>query len=128
MKLNITKYEKQLLVLHNTDFWLHLMSHFSDPNRYPNVLLIVAITLLIVVDTAEAERGFSLSNRLQSFTRNRLKNVHLFQLMFICSHSPRGANGKFDYNQFDVKSVLEKWLKDSKKGRYLGAAFNDLVF
>jgi hypothetical protein len=88
----------------------------------------VAITLLIVVDTAEAERGFSLSNRLQSFTRNRLKNKHLLQLMMICSLSPKDACGSFDISKFDTKAVLAKWLSESPKGRYLNAAFNDLVF
>jgi hypothetical protein len=128
LKSNISTHERQLFTLTNTNFWLHMIAKYSDPVRYGNILLIIAITLLIVLDTSEAERGFSLANRLQSFTRNRLKNKHLFQLMMICSLSPRGTAGKFDYRSFDIKAVLAKWFEGSKKGRYLDAAFNDLVF
>ena len=52
------------------------------------MLLLVAIVLLIVVDTFEVERDFSLSNRLQSFVRNSLKNKHLYALMVMCSTAP----------------------------------------
>jgi hypothetical protein len=33
LKSNITKYEKQLFALGNTDFWLHMISKYSDPMR-----------------------------------------------------------------------------------------------
>ena len=49
-------------------------------------------------------------------------------LMVICSLSPRDARGKNDPKQFDTNAVLARWLEGSKRGRYLDAAFNDLVF
>ena len=47
--------------------------------------------------------------------------------MLTCSLSPRDTKGKHDLKQFDISAVLARWLEGSKRGRYLDAAFNDLV-
>ena len=59
--------------------WAHMLVHFLD--EYPLVLRLVAIALLIPVDTSECERVFSLMNDLKTAERGSLGQVTMNHLM-----------------------------------------------
>lgn len=61
------------------DLWAHMLLHWSD--EYALVLRLVAIALLVPVDTSECERVFSLLNDIKTAERNQLNQVNLTNLM-----------------------------------------------
>ena len=54
-------------------FWAHMSVFFRDEARYPHLLKLVAVVLLVIMDTAINERHFSRMNRIHTGPRNRLK-------------------------------------------------------
>ena len=54
------------------DLWPHMLIHYSDEDRYADILRIVVIALLIPTDTSECERIFSLMNDLKTAERSSL--------------------------------------------------------
>ena len=92
-----------------------------------NYLVIVLIVLLIIVDTSECERGFSLVNRLKTDERNRLKISNLNNLAVTCNLAvPKGSTGAQAIAAFVPMAVFDLWVEGSSKGRCLDAKFNDL--
>lgn len=59
--------------------WPHMLLKFTE--HYKCILRLVAIMLLLPVDTSECERVFSLMNDIKIGTRSRLKQTNLRNLM-----------------------------------------------
>ena len=119
--------ERQLLSKRYIAFWLDMIRDYSGPERYPLLLVVVLLVLLIAVDTSECERGFSLVNRLKTEERNRLLIAHLNDLACVCNHAvPTGSSKVQAIKHFNPQPILDMWMDGSRKGRYLGAKFNDL--
>ena len=59
--------------------WAHMLEHFSE--KYPLVLRLVVIALLIPTDTSECERIFSLMNDIKTAERSSLGQATLKHLM-----------------------------------------------
>ena len=60
--------------------------------------------LILLIATADCERGFSGLNRIKTCPRNRLKTRTLEELMFISIEGPT-------LEQFDFTAAADKWGK-----------------
>ena len=54
-------------------FWAHMSVFFRDEARYPHLLKLVAVVLLVIMDTTINECHFCHMNRIHTGPRNRLK-------------------------------------------------------
>jgi hypothetical protein len=96
-----------------------LTTKFSD--KYTDALVLVVFFLLLMVDTAECERIFSLMNRLKTPLRNRLSTSTLRDIMMICRHGPASVAG------FDPWRAIAKWHDVSQLPRAMNK-FKDEYF
>lgn len=79
---------------------------------FPALLQVIRFVLLIPVDTAECERGFSLMNRLKTDVRNRMGMAQLNDIMFICLHGPKSVT------DFNPDRAIKLWLaRGGERGR-----------
>ena len=53
-------------------YWLHVLSYSGHEMRCGSLLIVIMITLLIPIGSAECERAFSLINRMKTSLRNWL--------------------------------------------------------
>ena len=67
------------VIVNFQDLWSHMLVHYTD--EYLLVLILVAIALIIPVDTSECERIFSLMNDLKTAERSSLNQENLKNLM-----------------------------------------------
>ena len=93
--------------------WSHMLVTFSG--EYMSVLRLVAIMLLIPLDTSEAERIFSLMNDIKTSERSRLGQRNLANLMFWHYH---GRNMKaWEVPVQEILKEFHELVKGSKRGR-----------
>ena len=98
------------------EFWTWVFTHYE--NRYPNILKLICVVLIIVMDTSCCERGFALMNRTHTEERDRLKVETVNDLLMIMNLGP-------DVEDLDVQDMVGRWLHASTKGRQLGSKFNN---
>ena len=79
-----------------------------------NILALLRITLIIPVQTATLERGFSLMKRIKSDWRNRLKPEKLLQLMMIKLNGP-------DLEKFDTQPAISLWWNEGSRSHRSGS-------
>jgi len=93
--------------------WSHMLVTFSG--EYMSVLRLVAIMLLIPLDTSEAERIFSLMNDIKTSERSSLGQRNLANLMFWHYH---GRNMKaWEVPVQEILKEFHELVKGSKRGR-----------
>lgn len=68
------------------DIWKSVLQH-ADTGKAAQLL--IEIEMAIALDTACAERWFSLMAEMKNKKRNRMNDELLNKLMFICLHAPR---------------------------------------
>ena len=84
--------------------------------EYMSVLRLVAIMLLIPLDTSEAERIFSLINDIKTSERSRLGQRNLANLMFWHYH---GRNMKaWEVPVQEILKEFRELVKGSQRGRH----------
>ena len=96
----------------------HLYQRFflgRETDGFTKVLAVADVVNLIPVDTAEAERGFALMNRLKDSSRNLMASKYLNDLMFVRLHGPDNMT------EFYPDPAIKLWLSRAKRGRMLQA-------
>lgn len=101
--------------LRYVEFWTWVSRSYL--NRYPTILKLILVILIIVIDTSCCERGYSLMNRTHTAERNLLKVETVNDLMAIVNLGP-------DVDDLDVQDMVRRWLEASQKGRKLSSKFN----
>ncbi|KAJ8037614.1 hypothetical protein HOLleu_18474 [Holothuria leucospilota] len=71
---------------------------------YPEMFKLMSIAMCVMPSNAEAERAFSLQNRIKNKLRTRITTDHLDQLM-------RVAYCQLDLDSFDFQSALDHYSK-----------------
>lgn len=92
--------------------WQSVLCQDSVSGRFRNILALVQIALVIPINSAECERGFSLMARVKCDWRNRLKPDTLTELMSInlCNT---------EYEDYDPEQAILTWLRSGKLPRRL---------
>lgn len=87
--------------------WQSVLRQDSVTGRFRNILALVQIALVIPINSAECERGFSLMGRVKCDWRNRLKPNTLTELMSInlCNTG---------YEDYDPEKAILMWLRSGK--------------
>lgn len=98
--------------------WQRLVTTFDD--RLTFLTFLIKICLKVPYDTSCCERWFSLMNRLKSKYRNRMSQILIQNLMFICAHGPKKLV------DLDVPAAIGMWRNNSKRGRYMGKWMQDM--
>ena len=86
------------------DLWSHMLVHYTD--EYLLVLILVAIALIIPVDTSECERIFSLMNDLKTAERSCIAQTNLRNLMVWHRHA-----SDLPCEKVPVEAILEEFHK-----------------
>ena len=102
---------KHFMSLHKAKEFLEfleflLISHSED---YPDFAVFAEIALVVPLNSASCERGFSCQNKIKTKTRNRLGEGQLERMMKITINGPHFA--QFDYT--DAKANFRA-LKDRR--------------
>ena len=84
--------------------WARMLTKYSD--KYPLVLRLVVVMLLIPCDTSECERVFSLMNDLKTAERNRVGQKNLKNLMIWHSIAK-----KLSFVELPVVAILEEFRR-----------------
>eukprot|EP00967_Tisochrysis_lutea_P095672 scaffold139676_cov39-Tisochrysis_lutea.AAC.1 len=101
-----------------------MLLHFSA--EYTLILRLVAIMLLVPIDTSECERVFSLMNDIKSDTRNKMGIRNLRNLMFWHYHAKA-----IPFNKLHIRNIIEEFLsmgteavlnKSGRRGPHRGTA------
>nr|XP_057918161.1 zinc finger protein 862 [Doryrhamphus excisus] len=88
--------------------WKELFSVHKD--RFPNILILVEIILVLPLSTSVCERGFSFMKRVKSDWRASLTTEMLRRLLFIAIEGP-------SLHAFDASLSFDMWLTGGKRRR-----------
>ena len=92
----------------------HLYQRFyKNRQGFARLMAVAELVLLIPVDTAEAERGFALMNRLKTASRSKMAINYLNDLMFARLHGPDNLT------EYDADQAIKLWLSRTTKGRII---------
>lgn len=105
VKLDIVKHHKREKFL---DLWQKML--LEKDHLYQNLLHIVRIVLVMPVSTAQVERLFSCSKRIQGDWRLSLGNSTLEDLLLISTEGP-------DPDFFDVQPAVNRWWTSGLSSR-----------
>ncbi len=78
----------------------------AHPGCFPNLETQIAIVLPL--QTADVERGFSVQNQIKTKLRNQLTPKTVNQLMLVCLEG--GSHKKFDFDP-----AIEHWRSEKKR-------------
>ena len=92
--------------------WRRILNEYKENPALTNVLALLRIVLVIPVQTATLERGFSLMKRTKTDWRNRLSPKTLSQLMMIKLNGP-------DMDHFNPEAAIMKWWQAGPRSRRL---------
>ena len=95
--------------------WKRILEEYKDNPALTNILGLLRITLVIPVQTATLERGFSLMKRIKTDWRNRLSPQTLSQLMMIKLDGP-------GLDQFNPEPAIKRWWKEGPRSRRPGSS------
>ena len=84
------------------DLAKYLLSTLERRLLFPALSKLLVRGLVLLIATADCERGFSAMNRIKTVPRNRLKTNTLEQLMFISIEGPSA-------DRFDFGRAADKW-------------------
>jgi hypothetical protein len=85
------------------ELWPHMLTHYTA--EFGLVLRLVAIMLLIPIDTSECERIFSLMNDVKSALRNSLGERNLRNLMLWHYHGK-----KLSFAQLPIGEIIQEFM------------------
>ena len=91
--------------------WKLIYTYHRDV--FPNLLKLAAVALVLPVQTAVCERGFSAQNMIKVSARNRLSAKRLDTLMLISTEGP-------ELSEFSFKQAVQHW-KTAKDRRLFQA-------
>ena len=92
------------------DLWHKILSQNEAQPSLKNILALVRIILVIPVQTATIERGFSLMLRVKNDWRNKLTPQTLSQLIMIRLNGPELA-------EFDPQAAVMRWWRAGPRRR-----------
>ena len=110
LKLRVQELRSTEPTLCYWSMWQRILKESKSQSSLTNVLALVRTTLVIPLQTATQERGFSLMNRVKTDWRNRLKLPSLSQLMMIKLNGP-------DISNFNAEPVISQWWKEGPRSR-----------
>lgn len=88
--------------------WQRIFAEYSE--RFPNILMLVEIMLVLPLATACCERGFSTLKRIKSDWRSRLETETLDNLMRISIDGP-------DLESYNAARALQHWWDKGERQR-----------
>ncbi|CAK4267400.1 unnamed protein product [Aphanomyces euteiches] len=92
----------------STDLLITALADSHVISAYPEIVMLLQITLTLPHGSVDCERAFSLQNLIKNKFRNQLSIEHLEDLM-ICAHdSP-------DVQNFNAHDMTEAWLNAKKR-------------
>ena len=74
----------------------------AHPDLFPNLNTLAKIAVVLPLQTADVERGFSVQNQIKTKLRNQLTPTMVNKLMMVCIE---GGHHK----TFDFDAVIEHW-------------------
>ena len=98
-------------MIHQQNIYLCYNENKDNP-ALGNILALLRIILVIPVQAATLERGFSLMKRTKSDWRNKLSPKTLSELMMIKLNGP-------DMDTFDPEPAIMKWWQEGPRSRRL---------
>ena len=101
-------YNRGGLRLPAKEFWKEMFTNYSE--RFPNLLVIIELCLVMPVQTACCERGNSCLNRVMTDFRSSLDVSTVDALMFIALNGPNHS----DYN---ATRAVARWLNSGERLR-----------
>ena len=101
-------YNRGGLRLPAKEFWKEMFTNYSE--RFPNLLVIIELCLVMPVQTACCERGNSCLNRVMTDFRSSLDVSTVDALMFIALNGPNHS----DYN---ATRAVARWLNSGQRLR-----------
>ena len=105
LKVCIKRNHSQLRML---PMWQRIFAEYSE--RFPNILMLVEIMLVLPLATACCERGFSTLKRIKSDWRSRLETETLDNLMRISIDGP-------DLESYNAARALQHWWDKGERQR-----------
>lgn len=112
MKLAIWKVVSTLKVVTPQQLWQRVLADHASVALFPNMLTFVYIMLLIPVQTAEVERGFSLHRIIKNRLTNRLKIMTIDSLLRL----KIGFKGR-PLSEFDIAGAAEVYSTEPVNAR-----------
>ena len=105
LKVCIKRNHSQLKML---PMWQRIFAEYTE--RFPNILMLVEIMLVLPLATACCERGFSTLKRIKSDWRSRLGTETLDHLMRISIDGP-------DLESYNAARALQHWWDKGERQR-----------
>lgn len=110
LKLRVQEIHSLKLLVKYLPMWQRILNEGKTQPAIANILALVRISLVIPVQTATLERGFSLMKRVKTDWRNRLKPHTLSQLMMITLNGP-------DLENLDAQPAISRWWRAGPRSR-----------
>ncbi len=86
--------------------WQILRQNHSD--SFPNLFILAKLALIVPLQSADCERGFSVQNNIHTSARNRLAHTKLNQLMTVMIAGP-------SIEDFEPKDSVSVWKTANKR-------------
>ena len=112
LKLRVREIYTKEPTMQYLPMWRRILNEYKENPALTNVLALLRIVLVIPVQTATLERGFSLMKRIKSDWRNRLSPETLSQLIMIKLDGP-------DMDNFNSEAAIMKWWQAGPRSRRL---------
>jgi len=96
-----------------TDIFSSILSSEEKRKQFPALGMLMEIFLLVPVNTAVCERGFSTMKRTKNDTRSCLSTCQLRKLMYTSIEGP-------PEDQFDAEGAVSQWWKSGESARRPG--------
>ena len=110
LKLRVQEIRSLEPTLGYLPLWQRILNEGKMQPAIANILALVKISLVIPVQTATLEQGFSLMKRVETDWRNRLQPHTLPQLMMIKLNGP-------NLDSFDAQPAISQWWKAGPRRR-----------
>ena len=110
LKLRVQEIRSLEPMLGYLPMWQRILNEGKMQPAIANILALVKISLVIPVQTATLERGFSLMKRVKTDWRNRLQPHTLSQLTMIKLNGP-------NLDSFDAQPAISQWWKAGPRCR-----------
>ena len=103
-------YHRGGLRLSAKEFWQELSTNPHYSARFPNLLVLIELCLVMPIQTACCERGNSCLNRIMTYFKSSLDVSTVDALMFISLNGP-------DHAEYNATRAVARWLDSGQRLR-----------